>query len=201
MAKKQVVEEEIATPAEDVVICPALEKTIRTFVIRGTAPGLLCDRAPEGTPPSPDPRTDKQRYVDSLYALDPPEADSAFGFPATGIKKSMVRAGKMGKENMTDLRSLFFIITPRVDGLLPILKMEPKQVTHRARNSKKGHITVVRSFFAAGWEMELPIEYVAGKLDVPQIVSLIERAGYGVGIGAWRPENDGLYGRFEIVPD
>jgi hypothetical protein len=30
---------------------------------------------------------------------------------------------------------------------------------------------------------------------------MIERAGFGVGIGEWRPEKDGDYGRFRVDRD
>jgi hypothetical protein len=27
---------------------------------------------------------------------------------------------------------------------------------------------------------------------------MLEAAGYGVGVGEWRPERDGVFGRFEV---
>ena len=48
--------------------------------------------------------------------------------------------------------------------------------------------------------MDLEIEIAAELMRVEDLVALIERAGFGVGIGEWRPEKGGEYGRFAIDP-
>ena len=46
------------------------------------------------------------------------------------------------------------------------------------------------------WSISLPIEYNADAITLEQIVNLVNLAGFGVGIGEWRPERDGQYGMF-----
>lgn len=49
-----------------------------------------------------------------------------------------------------------------------------------------------------GWKFSAEIEYDE-LLKVDDIVVLINRAGFGVGIGEWRPEKGGDMGRFRCV--
>ena len=48
------------------------------------------------------------------------------------------------------------------------------------------------------WSMILNFEFDAQALTQPTILNLVQRAGFGVGLGEWRPEKGGEYGRFEV---
>lgn len=48
------------------------------------------------------------------------------------------------------------------------------------------------------WSADLSIEYDADLLQPQDIVNLIDRAGFGVGICEWRPEKGGELGRFRV---
>jgi hypothetical protein len=49
------------------------------------------------------------------------------------------------------------------------------------------------------WHMDLVIEYNSGgNLTLDQIVNVINAGGYIVGIGEWRPEKDGTFGRYHV---
>jgi hypothetical protein len=48
------------------------------------------------------------------------------------------------------------------------------------------------------WSMILNFEFDAQSLTQPTILNLVQRAGFGVGLGEWRPEKGGEYGRFEV---
>ena len=50
----------------------------------------------------------------------------------------------------------------------------------------------------AEWAMVLTLEYDSKALTQEAILNLIDRAGVGVGLGEWRPEKGGEYGRFEV---
>ena len=49
------------------------------------------------------------------------------------------------------------------------------------------------------WTCVLEIEYDAGNLTTEDIVNLVNRAGFGVGVCEFRPEKGGEWGRFRVV--
>lgn len=51
------------------------------------------------------------------------------------------------------------------------------------------------------WRVKLPIKYNADKISLEQLVNLFNLAGFGVGVGEWRPEKDGQYGMFHVVTE
>ena len=49
------------------------------------------------------------------------------------------------------------------------------------------------------WSMNLELEYNAsGDYTLEQIVNIINAGGYACGLGEWRPEKDGDFGRYHI---
>lgn len=50
------------------------------------------------------------------------------------------------------------------------------------------------------WAVDIELEVDADLLKIEDILNLVNRAGFGVGIGEWRPEKNGEFGRFEIDP-
>ena len=49
------------------------------------------------------------------------------------------------------------------------------------------------------WHMDLVLEYNAsGNLTLEQILNCVNAGGYSVGLGEWRPEKDGVFGRFHV---
>ena len=51
------------------------------------------------------------------------------------------------------------------------------------------------------WAIELTIQYDGEALTPENILNIFQRAGFGVGLGEWRPEKAGEYGRFAIDTD
>lgn len=48
------------------------------------------------------------------------------------------------------------------------------------------------------WVITFWVRYDSELLSAETLLNLIERAGFGVGIGDWRPEKDGDFGRFRV---
>jgi len=49
------------------------------------------------------------------------------------------------------------------------------------------------------WWTTIDIKYNANVLSAEQILNLMQTAGFAVGVGEWRPERDGQYGRFHVA--
>lgn len=51
------------------------------------------------------------------------------------------------------------------------------------------------------WHTTITIEYNSSAISEEQIRNMFNTAGFGVGIGEWRPEKDGRNGRFHVATD
>ena len=49
-----------------------------------------------------------------------------------------------------------------------------------------------------GWRVEIDAIIDPAALSLQDILNLVNRAGFSVGVGEWRPEKGGEYGRFEV---
>ena len=49
------------------------------------------------------------------------------------------------------------------------------------------------------WSIDFIIEYNPTVISCEQILGLLDLAGFSVGIGEWRPQRSGDYGRFKIL--
>ncbi len=49
------------------------------------------------------------------------------------------------------------------------------------------------------WSAELEFQFRRDMIDEDQLLALLQNAGFSVGVGEWRPQKDGQFGRFEVV--
>lgn len=136
-----------------------------------------------------DPERD---FQESLYKLPA----GGFGFPAVAFKAAMVSACRFVENmKMTEARGAFHILgelipidgtpTPREDMVR--IAMGTADIRHRGEFKK--------------WRAVLDISYNQSAISAEQIVNLLNVAGFGVGVGEWRPERDGSYGRFHVATE
>ena len=126
-----------------------------------------------------------------------------FGFPVTAIKQAaqstLYRLGAI--PNQMIMRGAFFIKGIGENQLGEIITPYPPEC--REDMVKIGGISKTsdlryRPCFK-DWKMILDIEYNASSdITWEQIVNGINAAGFMNGIGEWRPEKDGPYGRFHV---
>lgn len=126
-----------------------------------------------------------------------------FGFPVTAIKQAaqstLYRLGVI--PNQMIMRGAFFIKGIGENQLGEIITPYPPEC--REDMVKIGGISKTsdlryRPCFN-DWKMILDIEYNASSdITWEQIVNGINTAGFMNGIGEWRPEKDGPYGRFHV---
>lgn len=137
-----------------------------------------------------EPKDPEQDYQDSLY----PHPDGGYGFPAVAFKAAAVRAStSTDGVKMTEARAAF-----HVDCELVPIDGEPTPREDMVRIGMGTADIRYRGEFKE-WSVVLPIAYNANALTPEQIVHLFNLAGFGVGVGEWRPQKNGQYGRFHVA--
>lgn len=142
-------------------------------------------------------KSPEEQYEASVYRLD----DGRLGFPADAFKAAMIRGAKQIGLVMTDARTSFFVhgeyCTRDDRELVPIEgDVQPREDMVRLNGATadirfRGQVI--------GWEADINISYNSSITSFDQIVNMLHAAGYGVGVGEWRPEKNGTFGRFEVV--
>lgn len=136
-------------------------------------------------------RVPEEEFEDALHMI----RDGVYGFPASGIKKALVVAGgRFADEKMTHLRGIINIIGDFIEIKAPVPTMRSDTVRLR-----DGTASIAYRPQFMPWSMEVPIIYNAGLIGEAQILNLFQIAGFSVGIGAWRPESNGVYGQFSLI--
>lgn len=129
-------------------------------------------------------------YEDAFYRLP----NGKPGFPTIAFKAAAVSAAGRFADGMkmTEVRGSFHIEGELVEIIgAPTMREDMVRVGMGTADIR------YRPEFKA-WRVSLPIRYNADAISLEQIVNLLNMAGFGVGIGEWRPEKDGLYGMFHV---
>ena len=144
-----------------------------------------------------------QDFCETLYWLDgmpesPSEDDvmnGRFGFPAVAFKSAAITAvTSMGGMTKVMARQCFHIVGEMVEILGPPPSMREDMVRVGMGTADIRH----RAEFEI-WGAILRVQHNANVLSAEQVISLFEAGGFGVGIGDWRPEKDGVNGRFHVA--
>lgn len=141
-------------------------------------------------------------FCDSLYWLspmpkEPTEADigkAKFGFPAVAFKAAAVDAcSHVDGVTKVEARGAFHINGEMVDiEGTPTIREDMVRIAMGTADIRyRGEFKTWRSTFV--------IRYNANVLSLDQIVNLFNTAGFGIGIGEWRPQKDGSYGMFHVA--
>lgn len=133
-----------------------------------------------------DPEAD---YESCFYRTD----DGGYGFPAIGVKAAMVSACRFVDAKMTVLRGACHIDCE----MLPVIG-EPRPREDMVRVGMGTADIRYRPEFPE-WRMPVTIKFNAAVISAEQIANLLNAAGFGVGIGEWRPEKNGSFGRFHVA--
>jgi len=132
-----------------------------------------------------DPQRD---YEESLYHLP----DGGYGFPAVGVKACAIRGAKGLGMVMSDTRAAFHI-----EGDLLKIDGEPRPREDMVRVGMGTADIRYRAEFVK-WSIDLPVTFNARIISAEQIVAMLDAGGFGTGLGEWRPEKDGQFGRFHV---
>lgn len=115
-------------------------------------------------------------------------------FPTIAFKSAAVSAGGRFADGlkMTELRGSFFI-----EGEMVEIHGEPNMREDMVRIGMGTADIRYRPEFKA-WKVIIPVRYNADAISLEQLVNIFNLAGFGVGVGEWRPEKDGQYGMFHV---
>jgi len=119
------------------------------------------------------------------------------GFPSGGFKKAIVRGAKAVGLVMTDIRAGVFLEADCEETNLVRINGSSKMRTDHVRIGNGSADIRYRPEYVK-WDAILKISFNEGLVSKEQVLQAIYAAGYGTGIGDWRPEKGGEYGRFTI---
>jgi hypothetical protein len=139
------------------------------------------------------------QYESSLYKFK----DGRVGFPADGFKKSMIRGAKIIGLVMIDMKTGFFVhgeYSEQDDRELIPIEGDVSMREDMVKLSKDLPDIRYRGQIS-NWTATIRVSYNAAAVSPDQIVNMLHAAGYGVGVGEWRPDRDGMFGRFEVLAD
>lgn len=151
-------------------------------------------------------------FIQSLYWLEgkPEEStEEAFnkavengakwGFPVGAIKQSANSAAyRLGwVKNQMGLRGAYFLKS-EYGEMAEIKGSVPKMREDMVRIGMGSADLRYRGEFQ-NWFVDMLLEYNAsGDMTLEQIMNCINAGGYTCGIGEWRPERDGSFGKYHI---
>ncbi len=136
-----------------------------------------------------DVRDPEQEYLDSMYICE----DGSYGFPAIGFKGAVVTAANDAGIQKVLARRAFHV----VGGELVKIESEPSMRTDRVTIGMGTTDIRYRAEFKE-WSANIPIIFNEGVISLEQLINLFRIAGFGVGIGEWRPERNGIHGTWEV---
>lgn len=130
-------------------------------------------------------------------------ADGKYCIPGMALKSAIITAAHkdLGVDKVL-VRKALFLRCPATDasGGVPMIPITTDDPIMREDCVRVGMGTTdlrYRPQFNA-WTAEVTFEIDAELLQPGDLITLINRAGFGVGVGEWRPEKDGEFGRFEV---
>jgi len=125
-------------------------------------------------------------------------ADGKNGVPVSALAKCIVGAAHkdIGVEK-TLVRKSMFIECNDSRGVVEMTCSEPQIREDPVRVGAGSADLRYRPQFDT-WSVDITIEYNPDMITPDVIVNLINLAGFGVGIGEWRPEKGGDFGRFRV---
>jgi hypothetical protein len=132
----------------------------------------------------------EQDFKDCIYH----HPDGGYGFPSVAFKNAAVSACRFTDgTKMTVARGAFHVEGEyvRIDGGDPVPREDMVRVGMGTADIR------YRAEFPI-WQATVVITYNKHALSKEQIVNLFNLAGFGVGIGEWRPEKNGQFGRFHV---
>lgn len=153
---------------------------------------MLLDRQMKKAIKGREAKDPDEQFRESIYHTP----DGKYGFPSAAFKAAAVDATRFIPDfTMTKTRGAF-----HVEGELVVVEGEPQKREDMVRLQMGVADIRYRAEFPI-WRVTLPIIFNAAAISEGQIVNLFNIAGFGVGIGEWRPDKGGPHGRFHVATE
>ncbi len=186
-----------------------ISKRRMTFGIRGTSPLIMHQWSEKAKREMRDKQQEGKKTKTREKRVPAEEAraatyvtkDGDIGIPGMAFKSALVSAAHkdIGIEK-TLVRKALFLVTDDPNKVLPISGSEPTVREDMVRVGMGSADLRYRPEFVE-WTCKIELEVDSELLQRDDVLALVDRAGFGVGICEWRPEKGGEFGRFEIDPD
>lgn len=139
-------------------------------------------------------RTPEETAEAATYYTD----DGSYGLPLLALKSAIISAAHkdLGIEK-TLVKKALFIPSKDSRKCVKMVCSEPICREDIVRVGMGSTDLRYRPEFAE-WGATITVTFDAGMLTSGDIINLVNRAGFSVGIGEWRPEKGGEFGRFEV---
>lgn len=143
-------------------------------------------------------RDAEQEALACAYYTD----DGEFGIPAMALKSAMVSAAHKdyGIPRVTVQKALF-IERCGSQNIIPLVLEDKPTIREDIVRVGQGSTDLRYRCEFWPWSCEITLRVDGSVLSEQDIVTLIERAGFSLGVGDWRPEKGGEFGRFEVDTD
>lgn len=156
-----------------------------------------------------DIREPEREYNEARYRL----ADGRDGYPAGGIRNAIIEACSF-VQDVTKVHTRGAIFVNRKDVLVPIerepgvaygVDVHPTMREDMVRVGGKGPGTGAADIRYRPeydpWSIPILVEFDGSIMSPSQVINLIKRAGFSIGIGEGRPQKGRQWGMFDVVAD
>lgn len=152
-------------------------------------------------------RNPTKEYEESLYEVK--GKLGVYGFPADGFKAALIKACTFTEQVKTEMKGSIYVFGNAVckysgRDLIILENAKPKMrtdtVTIGSSMSKSTDIRYRGEFVK--WEAKIRVVFNSVMITIEQLINLFSNAGFGAGIGDWRPgapKTAGNHGMFDVV--
>lgn len=130
------------------------------------------------------------------------DSRTEYFIPADHFRMSMIEAGKMVKgkvggatKSMSNVVAALFTITPERIAIPKWSAIDKRSAVNR---NIKGRVIVIRPKWEK-WQADFTLTVDENSIQNEMIAKIIEYSGKYIGVGSYRPQNKGQFGRFNLV--
>lgn len=148
-------------------------------------------------------------FCESLHWITPmPEypteediRTAKFGFPAVGFKSAAVDAcSHIAGITKVLSRGAFHITGDQLIEIIypggPIMREDMVRIAMGTADIR--YRAEFKTDEEKTWRATIPIQYNESVISPEQIANLFMTGGFAIGVGEWRPQRDGSFGRFRV---